>query len=198
MLRSEKLGELTKALVKAQIAFPSIPKNKTAGMGKYSYRYADLPSILETVTPILGANGLAVVQLPGDMTNQTVSIKTMLLHSSGEFIEQTFQMPITDTKPQSIGSALTYGRRYALTAMLNICADEDDDAQIAQQGSKKTSPPTYGETYEGSPTDKKRLAELLQKEGITDKAVMSAFSHKFIGQRWDSFTEAHKSFVGAH
>ena len=44
---------------------------------------------------------------------------------SEEAIKSSF--PITNPDPQKFGSAMTYGKRYNLSALLNIVSDEDDD-----------------------------------------------------------------------
>jgi hypothetical protein len=134
---NKPINELAAALVKAQGKFPSIPKNKTANVGKYTYKYADLPDILEAVIPVLNKHGLCIMQAPdGD------SLVTTLMHESGQCVTGRIPLPMK-TSPQELGSWLTYLRRYSLTGMLGIAADEDDDAGSAQAAhtSRKTTPP---------------------------------------------------------
>ena len=188
---SENLGELTKALAKARSSFPAIPKNRIAKGKTFSYRYADLTDVLVAVTPELSKNGLTLDQWLGHRTEKGLEITTMLSHSSGEFKRSTFTMPLPGSDPQSVGKGITYGRRYAACAALGINAEEDDDCLP----DTKKAPPKYGETYEGSPDDKRRLAGDLSKVGIKDKDVMSAFSEGFIGKKWDSFKAELELFV---
>ena len=116
------------ALVAAQLELTNPPKSSKANTGTYSYTYADLPTILDHVRPVLGKHGLAVTQNVA-MTDGRLEVFTTLHHTSGEFL--TFG-PITGTSGgnwQALGSAVTYARRYSLTAALGIAGEEDDDAQ---------------------------------------------------------------------
>lgn len=93
-------------------------------------RYADLTAVWEACRAPLKENGLCVVQTT-DFDEHGAWLKTLLLHTSGESIEGRF--PLRPTKPdmQGMGSALTYARRYGLSAMLGIVADVDDDGNAA-------------------------------------------------------------------
>jgi hypothetical protein len=145
-METELGQDLAAALVQAQSEFPTIPKNKTADAGKYSYKYADLPDILDAIRPVLKKHGLAVIQAPdGDV------LVTVIIHESGQSISGRIPLP-TGKSPQELGSWLTYLRRYSLTAMLGIAADEDDDAGSAQAAhAARKAPPkatTSGSTVE--------------------------------------------------
>jgi len=134
---SDRIDELAAALSKAQGAMKHPGKNKTAKVpmkagGTYSYNYADLADVLDAVRAPFAANGLAVVQVPFNEGPNAVGICTRILHASGQWIEGTLHMPCADGKPQTIGSAITYGRRYALSPMAGIASDDDDDGSAAQ------------------------------------------------------------------
>lgn len=94
-------------------------------------KYATLPGVLQTVRPLLAKHRLAVVQAP-DLLDGRLVLKTRLLHAEGEVIETALPLPEATTM-QAMGSAITYARRYALTALLGICGDEDDDGNSASQ-----------------------------------------------------------------
>lgn len=136
---SETLAEFAKALVKAQAKFESPKRDKTAKIvtktkGTYSYTYADLASVLDAVRKGLADAGIAVIQAPttgGD--EMRVIVTTRLLHTSGEWVESSLRALATDDKPQGIGSAITYLRRYALSAMTGIATEEDDDGAAASR-----------------------------------------------------------------
>lgn len=132
MNASDTVGELAAALAKASCDFGDVKKGKTANTGTYSYKYADLGDVLDAVRKPLADNGLAVVQPIGiEESGQPVLI-TRLMHTSGEWMESVY--PLHDyAKPQEMGSALTYARRYSLSSLLGIAA-EDDDGQAAQGG----------------------------------------------------------------
>ncbi len=130
---SEGLNELAAALVVAQAAFPNIDMDGTGQVGQNrNYKYATLAHIIKTVTPVLTANGIAVVQTCEPASPGALRVTTTLLHKSGQFLEGTLEMPGGST-PQQAGSAMTYARRYSLAAILGVAADEDDDGAQASQ-----------------------------------------------------------------
>jgi hypothetical protein len=129
----------------------------------FSSNYITLDSILEYVRPILTAHGIALLQSNSGVLQNTdheivgLTVTTRLQHSSGEWIENEVTLPVTaridrtgkaqPLDPQSLGSGLTYGRRYALTALLGIGAEVDDDGNAAsrtkewkQQAAPKAAP----------------------------------------------------------
>jgi hypothetical protein len=143
---SETFADLASALSKAQGAFPAIKKDNTAqvrGESKrgeaveYSYSYADLASILEAIRKPLAENGLSIIQPICPADPEHVWLVTRLIHSSGQWIESAYPVDVYE-RPQEMGSAITYARRYALTALLGIAAEEDDDGAGAQRGERKS------------------------------------------------------------
>lgn len=164
---SPTIGELTKALQNFQRACPKIPKSSKGQFG----RFADLPTIHECIKqPLLDAQ-LTVIQMPVGEHGLT----TMLSHASGEWICSTYHMQpleaIIDktTKekaitPQSLGSVISYQRRYAIGAILNLNIDHDDDA--ASNSSLASSEP------EQPPAKKltaKEAMELAKANAATSK-----------------------------
>ncbi len=122
--QSSSLGKLAEALSKAQSAFSHAVKD--ADNPFFKSKYADLPSVIDAVREPLAANGLAIVQAPE--TDETgLNLVTTLLHSSGEWMRGWYPIKPLKADPQSMGSALTYARRYSLSAMLGVAAVEDDD-----------------------------------------------------------------------
>jgi len=130
MNQSEQINEIASALSKFQGKVSLIAKKKTANVtmksgGKYSYNYADLPSILDAIRLNLSEHGLAVMhQFKGNL------LITKLIHSSGQWIDSEMVLEFHDPDPQKRGALITFFRRYALTAILGISADEDDDAEM--------------------------------------------------------------------
>jgi len=116
---------LFKALAAFQQDCPIIHK----GTQGYGYSYADLPTILKTINPILAKHGLGFSQ-PVDLD----TIQTILFHiESGEQLTSSTLMPSgVELKGmnqfQVDGSKITYYRRYALSSMLGIVTDKDTDA----------------------------------------------------------------------
>lgn len=149
MNKSESIGKLAEALSKTQAALKGAIKDCNNPF--FGSQYADLSSVWEACREPLTKNGLSVVQST-DVADTGVIIETMLCHTSGEWISGRLKMLPTKTDPQGVGSAITYGRRYALAAMVGI-APEDDDAESAmgrpKDAGKKTEtakPPTTSKT----------------------------------------------------
>lgn len=128
MKTSTEINELSKALTAFQKSAPKIVKDKTAKLGTYQYKYADLSSIMDAVRGGLADNGLAVIQSPSSYQTES-TLTTMITHESGQWISDTMNLKVMQETPQGQGSAITYARRYMLTAMLGIVADDDNDAQ---------------------------------------------------------------------
>jgi len=143
---SETIGELAKALVKAQASMRPVKKDLENPF--FKSKYADLAAVWENCRKPLTENGLSVVQIP-ESEDGSVIIKTVLLHESGEWISGQLRLTPAKADPQAVGSAITYGRRYALAAMVGMCAeDEDDDGQ-------RSSAPANNKTQQPSQSSQK-------------------------------------------
>lgn len=125
MERSESIKELATALSKFQSEVSGAVKS--ANNPFFKSKYADLAEIWKTIRPHLAANGLAVSQGGLPCEHGSVSIETMLMHNSGEYISGITTLRLTKDDAQGAGSAITYARRYGLAAILGI-HQEDDDA----------------------------------------------------------------------
>jgi hypothetical protein len=104
---------------------------KDATNPHFKSKYATLASVREAVTPSLTKHGLSVVQLFEPHGFEGVCIITVLMHSSGEWIQSKLVLPVAKKDPQGMGSAISYGRRYQLAAICGIATDDDDDANAA-------------------------------------------------------------------
>lgn len=135
MLKSEQINELAAALAKAQGQIEGAKKSSSNPF--FKSKYADLAECWNTCREALTANEISVIQMPEEINeNGRLNITTMLAHSSGQYISSTLTMTVTKLDPQAIGSAITYGRRYALAAMVGL-AQEDDDGEKAMARQKK-------------------------------------------------------------
>jgi len=129
MEMSASINELAKALCKAQASMKPVIADSENPF--FKSKYANLAAVWENCRGPLTSNGLSVVQII-DHEDSRVVVKTMLLHESGEWISSRLALTPAKNDPQSIGSAITYARRYSLAAMVGVCAeDEDDDAERA-------------------------------------------------------------------
>ena len=137
MLQSNEIGELSAALVKAQPSLKAAPFNKTNP--HFKNKYADLPAVIEAIRKPLAENGLAVTQTT-EVRNGTFLLVTTMRHTSGQWISSEYLLPQA-SRPQELGSALTYARRYSLSAIACIAADEDDDAEGARKDNQVAEMP---------------------------------------------------------
>lgn len=123
MNMSPTIAKIAKALSLAQSKFRSAPKDSTNP--HFRSKYADLASYIEACRDQLASNGLALSQgVSADGAKVTVT--TTLFHESGEWIQDALTLTAVKNDPQGVGSAITYGRRYGLAALLNLAADDDD------------------------------------------------------------------------
>jgi len=126
---------LAAALAAFQQTIPAIAKGKTGDGGTYKYQYAGLDDITPLALPLLAAQGLAWVTKPTLMGDAFV-LQYKLSHAgSDEAEEGVYPLPDpTTAKPQAIGSAITYARRYVLCAVTGIApGGDDDDAAAANE-----------------------------------------------------------------
>ena len=124
MQKSEEIKDLASALAKAQGQMKAAIKDQSNPF--YKSRYADLASVVEAIKAPLSENGLSYTQLT-DVDEGGVYVETILLHSSGQWIMGRLKMPVAKANdPQSLGSAITYCRRYALQSLCGIPSDDDD------------------------------------------------------------------------
>lgn len=143
MLHSETFAQVATALAVAQGAFPKIERSRTVTVrtkpkgdrpaGQYTYSYAPLETILAAVRKPLADNGLCLVQSPMMIQENGRAVEvihTRLVHSSGEWFACDVPIFVSagDNAAQAYASGLTYSRRYGVTNLLCVAADEDDDA----------------------------------------------------------------------
>lgn len=132
MNKSESISKLADALVKAQAKIKKA--HLDADNPFFNSKYATLEAVHDASHEALTENGLTVLQTP-TMIGPEVSLETILLHSSGEFVSNTVMITPKDPRdPQKVGSSLTYYRRYSLAGILNLVQEDDD-------GNKGATPP---------------------------------------------------------
>jgi hypothetical protein len=127
MNQSDQINELGMALAKAQGQIEGAKKDSANPF--FKSKYADLSSVWDAIRKALSDNGLSVIQSPEDAENG-ITVESMILHSSGQWIKSRYTMPVSKLDAQAVGSAITYARRYALAAMIGV-APEDDDGNKA-------------------------------------------------------------------
>ena len=181
-------ASLAEALVAFQAEAPKFAKNKTAKVqtktgGSYTYKYADLADILPVVGPLLAKHGLSWSSRPGRGDDGELVLRYRLLHTSGE--ADGDEMPLgveRNCRPQELGSAITYARRYAITAQLNLTTDEDDDGQAAMQASPSQQHGPYGakSTWTTSPP----ASPPPPQGNVIDEASLAALRRAYKATGW--------------
>lgn len=126
----EQQNQFYAALSKAQSEIRSI--KKTGTNPHFRSAYAELDEVCDYVLPILAKNGLSIIQ-SGIIENERLFLETYLLHTSGGSHKSLWPVSSLNAKPQEIGSATSYARRYALMAMVGLSANDDDDGNEAQK-----------------------------------------------------------------
>lgn len=212
---SPTVGKLYAALVKAKKSFTAIEKTKSADTGKYQYDYADLAAVIAASDPGLSDAGLSLLQVP-TVVNGVVMIATTIVHESGEWLSvEPLGMPVADRNdPQKIGSAMSYGRRYARTAILGMAAvEEDDDGKRAgesgkskaAQGKPREAParqyapadptderPITAKGADGKPGGQLGRLKAIMREHKVDEKVMGGYLRETWGyDKWGKIQRRH-------
>lgn len=177
--QSETIGNLAKALCMAQGEITFALKDCTADMGMKGgkRKYADLQSVIDAVKPALVKNELAYAQqvMPAQ---EGIALRTTLMHSSGEWIAGEIHLPIDRMGGvQGMGSALTYARRYALSAIVGVAPDEDDDGQAAQDAWQNQKQQKVPRQQQAPAAAQKPSPEFVQKMGEIKALLENAGFH---------------------
>lgn len=131
MEKSSSIKNLAKALITFHVKVDTIKRD--AKNPFFKSKYASLSNILESINIPLIESGLCFSQFP----TGEYGLTTILMHSeSGEYIESYYEMKPIKDDPQGRGSVITYQRRYALSSVLGLNIEEDDDANTGVYGAK--------------------------------------------------------------
>jgi hypothetical protein len=120
-------NEIFAALSRFQGLCPTINKGKTVNVGKYKFSYADLASIWSAIRAPLAECGLSVVQMIESDAEGRPCIVTIIGHTSGKSIRSSLIIDYMGRDIKEAGGAITYYRRYTLSAALGIVSDDDAD-----------------------------------------------------------------------
>ena len=161
MNRSDSIDQLAVALAKAQGEISSAVKESENPY--FGSRYADLAAVWTAARDGLTKNGLSVSQFAETQIHDSatvVSLTTMLIHSSGQWLAGELRILPAKQDAQSIGSCLTYMRRYALAAIAGVVT-EDDDGNAAS--GTKPVPPTKPKAVEKTESEPSKAEAAIQK-----------------------------------
>lgn len=172
---SPEITELSKALIEVQKNLQPAIKDAENPFAKN--RYATLNSVMDSCRMALLDNGILLTQYPVPVEGNNLGLVTKLVHAkTGQFQASLAVIPLAKPDPQAMGSAFTYGRRYALSAMLGIVSEEDDDSNAAslQKGNSrpKAAKPNASQQQsnvrKNQPNNRIPLSEMLVELGLED------------------------------
>ena len=144
MKTSEATNEISAALAKAQGEIQNPTKDSVNPHFRSSY--ADLSGGINAIRTPLSANGIAFIQ-PTRLDGDLLIVETRLSHSSGQWMESEYPACRFPLKPQEVGSAITYARRYSLFALVGIAGEDDD----GNEANKSETPPRRVERRDPPP-----------------------------------------------
>lgn len=174
---SPTVGAIAKALAAAQLAMGPAIKDRVGvipgkdGRQGYQYGYATLAACFEAIQP-MHAQGIAVTQIPLDGGQNGVLVATLLIHESGEWIRGEMWVPVTKNDAQGYGSALTYARRYGLSALCGLGTDDDDGEAAAKSKPGPTKAPAQAPQQKAAPVvDLKLFADICDRVDAAETAA---------------------------
>lgn len=181
-LESADTAEIAEALSAAQAEIQALKKSRTAKYntkdgGAVSYNYADLADVIDCLRPPFTKHGLSHSQAMRPV-NGHVELVTTIRHKSGQWVRSYYPLTIYQ-RPQEMGSAISYGRRYSLTALAGIMAEDDDDGKRAQDAEpRKAEPQPIGADAAAILTVAAELGQIIGIDADTLVQAESEFSTK--------------------
>lgn len=214
---TEQTAQIAAALAKVQAELPKLERDRTVEVekkngGTYSYSYVTLANLSDAILPLLAKHGLSYVALPGTGADGKMCLRYHLLHDSGETLSGEF--PISgEGGIQMVGGRITYARRYCLSALVGVAADEDDESRLdddsgrgtaqrarqprqqaqpkqasgrtAQRG-RKADPPPLPSDGKLSDAQRNKILATFTDIGIEDRAERLRMSSEIVGRELGS------------
>src|SRR5271170_2431517 len=179
MSQSETINELASALSKAQGEMQAAIKDKVNPFFKSSY--ADLGSVWDAARPVLSKYGLCVMQTTELVAEGArIVMVTTLAHTSGQWMKSYLPLNPSKNDSQGVGAALTYLRRYSLSAIVGVVCDDDDDGETAVGRGKVHSPPIASHQSGGSG---------IERVGKNEVSVLTTLTNSLDEESNRSFLE---------
>lgn len=172
-IMSENIDELATALAAAQMEMETAKKESDNPF--FKSKYSDLASVFKELQKVLPKHGIAITQIPYS-ANGTDTLITLMMHKSGQWLKGKMDLRPVKTDPQGVGSAMTYNRRYSVSAMAGIASEVDDDGEGAmgrenESKNKKSSQKSKASSGKKQPTLaklKKDLNSAMKAKGLSD------------------------------
>jgi len=173
-LSSEKITELAKTMISVQQSL--VPALKD-GINTYTESsYATLKSVMEVCRNALLSHGIWMTQYPVSVEAGHLGLVTKIVHAdTGQWQSSLIEMPLPKNDPQGYGSAITYARRYGLSALLGIITEDDDAESAMPRGQTAKPEPRNPVTQTSTPpkttpqksTDGSKVFQLPRLDGVT-------------------------------
>lgn len=167
MNKSETIGEIAKALHAAQGEMSGAKKG--AANPFFKSKYADMNSVVDAVRGPFCNHGLSYSQFPV-VEDGRAGVITILMHTSGEWLESKLLLPVAKQDAQATGSAITYARRYALQSIAGIPSEDDDGNAASAPAAKK---------------DVSKLQAHIESCGFTVQQVCESYQVKSLSELTD-------------
>jgi hypothetical protein len=151
--KSDSVTKIAKAVLGVQKDLK--PAFKGSNNPYFKSKYADLNACWDAVRDLLQKNDLVLIQMPGTSVDMRPTLTTLLLHTSGEYLMDEAILLIDKQNAQGYGSAVTYYRRYGLSAVLGLISDEDDDGNAASTTNSPQAEKTVAQTETTQPAAKR-------------------------------------------
>lgn len=135
-----------------------IAVHKDASNPFFKSKYATLENVVSVVKDVFSQQGLSFTQAPGSLTDGALTVSTRIMHTSGEWMESDFQMPLAKKDPQGTGAAISYACRYALMAVCGLPATDDDAESAVDRSEKKKEAVTSIASPAASVLDEAKIA----------------------------------------
>lgn len=177
MRTSEETTNLMKAMIASAPEIRSIAKSKQA----YGYKYATLDSLIDMLREVLPKHGLWFTQIPTRSEEESV-LTTRVFHESGEWLEDSILMTDTELQgkandTQKLGASITYFRRYVLSSIFGVSADEDVDGNLAsKERPQQARPQPAAQKIDSKTYLKKEIRERID-QGATEDSVLEDFAN---------------------
>lgn len=183
---SNELNELFKAMAQFRANFNQPIKDKTNPF--FKSKYVPLENITEAIDKAIEGTGLTYTQY-ATSENQDVSVSTMIMHESGQYIEfEPLTLPAVKLDPQALGSAVTYARRYALASVFGVTSEVDDDANACSGDNAPKKAPKRADKVHVQ-TARMKINQLAEKQGLSaEEAEQAILKHFKVKGKLDNVT----------
>ncbi len=172
--QSENINELAKSLALAQGEMQAAVKDCVNPF--YKSKYADLGSVWDAARPVLSKNGLCVMQTT-EIVNGEIIMVTTLAHTSGQWVKSFLPLNPAKKDSQGIGAAISYFRRYSLSALVGVVCDDEDDGETAVGRGKQSNmePKQAPKATDIEKIDSGEVAQLAEITNQLTNENMNAF-----------------------